>query len=165
MITKPEIETRKEQHTLGIRKPVPMSELKNVIPAYSHEVFQFLKACNIAPAGPSFLRFHVIDMAGNMDVEIGVIVPKGTPGEGKIVPGTIPAGRYATLIYTGLDGYQASRTLMEWAQKKGVTWDRWDDPHGDAFRSRIELSLNDPAAEPDVKKWETLVAIKQADRQ
>lgn len=164
MITRPKIETRKEQHTLGIRKSVPMSELPKIIPAYTKEVFTFLRAKGVAPAGPPFLRFHVIDMAGNMDVEIGVIVPKGTAGEGKIVPGTLPAGRYATLIYTGLDGYQASKTLMEWAQKKGVKWDQWPDPHGDAFRSRVELSLTDPAVEPDVKKWETRVAIKIADK-
>jgi effector-binding domain-containing protein len=165
VITKPKIESRAEQYTLGIRKAVPMTELKNVIPAFSHEVFQFLKARDITPAGPEFLRFHVIEMPGRLDVEIGVIVPKGAKGQGKIAPGVIPAGKYATVTYTGLDGYVASKTLMEWAQKNGVKWDQWRDPHGDAFRSRVELSLVDPAEEPNPDKWKTLVAIKIADRQ
>ena len=164
MITRPKIETREEQHTLGIRKPVPMSELPKIIPAYTREVFTYLRAKNIAPAGPPFLRFHVIEMPGRLDVEIGVIVPKGAEGEGEIVSGAIPAGEYATLIYTGLDGYHASKTLMEWAQKNGVKWDEWKGPHGDAFRSRVELSLIDPADEPNPDKWETLVAIKIADK-
>ena len=164
MITPPQIETREEQYTLGIRKAVPTSELKNVIPTFSHEVFEFLKARGIPPAGPEFLRFHVIDMPDRLDVEIGVIVPQGTAGEGKIAPGVIPAGEYATVTYTGLDGYEASKTLMEWAQENGVTWDAWRDPHGDAFRSRIELALVDPADEPNPDKWETLVAIKLAEK-
>jgi hypothetical protein len=45
----------------------------------------------------------------------------------------------------------------------GLVWDRWDDPHADAFMSRVEFFLTDPVNEPDMEKWETEVVIKLAD--
>jgi hypothetical protein len=70
MISKPKIEVRKEQHTLGIRASVPLRELPRIIPAYHKEVFAFLKKQGVTPAGPPFLRYHVINMKGKLEVEV-----------------------------------------------------------------------------------------------
>jgi hypothetical protein len=49
--------------------------------------------------------------------------------------------------------------------KNDIRWDRWDDEHGDTFRTRVEYFLTNPDEEPDSKKWETEVAIRLADDQ
>jgi effector-binding domain-containing protein len=163
MITKPKLEDRAEQHYVGIRTRVPTSQFKKIIPEFLNELFGWLQRQGVAPAGAPFMRYHVINMAGNMDVELGVPVATAVQGDGRICAGVIPAGRYASLVYSGVTGIKGNKALLEWAANNDVKWDRWDDQNGDAFRSRVEYFLTDPAEEPDRKKWETEVAIKVAD--
>jgi hypothetical protein len=122
----------------------------------------WLKQKGVTPTGPFFLRYHVIDMEGEMDIEYGVLGVEGVQGDGCVNAGVIPAGRYASLIYTG-SGLQGNKKLIEWAKANGIAWDRWDDPKGDAFRSRAETYLTDPKIEHRKTKWEVEVAIKLAD--
>lgn len=163
MITTPKVEQRAEQQYVGIRSRVPMSDLGRFIPQSLDQVFPWLGTQGIEPDGPPFIRYHVIDMAGLMDVEVGVPVAGAVQGDDQIKPGVIPAGRYASLIYTGIDGIPANGVLLDWGKQQGLTWDQWDDPHGDAFRSRVEFFLTEPDEEPDQGKWETEVMIKLAE--
>ena len=56
----------------------------------------------------------------------------------------------------------ATRELLEWGAKQALKWDTYESKAGDGFASRLE-TYTDPAAEPDMKQWETEVAIKVAD--
>jgi effector-binding domain-containing protein len=161
MIGKPKLEDRNEQPYVGIRTQVTMKQFKAVIPLLLGEVFAWLEKQGVEPAGAPFMRLHVINMAANMDVELGVPVATAVPGDGRVSAGAIPAGRYASLIYTG-NGVKANKALLDWAAEQGIVWDRWDDENGDAFRSRIETYLTDPAEEPNQAKWKTEVAIRLA---
>jgi hypothetical protein len=84
------------------------------------------------------------------------------PEDGEVHPGVLPAGRYASLVYMG-NGLTGNKALIEWAKTNGIAWDRWDDPNGDAFRSRYESYLTDHKVEPRKTRWEVEVAIKLAD--
>jgi effector-binding domain-containing protein len=161
--TTPKLEDRADQPYQGIRTQVPHTKFPEIIPQYLDELFAWLGARGVAPAGAPFMRYYVINMAGNMDVELGVPIAAAVPGDGHIAAGAIPAGRYASLVYTGLDGIAGNAALIGWAKDNNIQWDRWDDANGDAFRSRVEYYLTDPAEEPDHNKWETEVAIKVAD--
>jgi effector-binding domain-containing protein len=163
MITEPKIEERAAQHYVGIRTQVPHSAFPQIIPQHLDELFAWLGERGVEPAGAPFMRYHVIDMEGDMDVELGVPVAAAVPGDGRVAAGVLPAGRYAALVYSGLDGIAGNAALIGWARREGLEWDRWDDPNGDAFRARVEHYLTDPAEEPDAEKWETEVAIKLAD--
>jgi len=166
MFTHPKLEDRNEQHYAGIRTEVPMGQLPNAIPQLLGEVFAWLGKQGITPAGAPFIRYHVIDMKAKLDIELGVPVAAAVSGNGRVSAGVLPAGRYASLIYTGVtNGLEGNRVLIDWAKEKGIAWDRWDSDKGDAFRSRIESYLTDPDEEPDPAKWETEVAIKLADDQ
>ena len=165
MITDPQISQRDEQPTVGIRARVTMEEFgQGVIPQLSGEVFAWLKQQGLAPAGPEFIRYHVIDMAGQMEVEMGVPVAPGVGGDGRVAAGTLPAGRYASLRYTGdYDGLmEANRVLIDWAKDKGIAWDCRTDERGDHFAARFESYLVGPPDEPDPAKWETEVLIRLA---
>jgi len=166
MITKPKIDQRPEQPYVGIRTQVKPSQFKKIIPQFLDEIFAWLNEQGIKPSEAPFMRYYVIAMGSEMDVEIGV--PVATPlaaGTDRIQPQTLPAGRYASLIYRSVGGITGNKALVEWARDNGIRWDRWDDPKGDAFRCRIETFLTDPAEQPDRKKWETEVAIKLSDDQ
>src|SRR5688500_8282737 len=157
-MTEPKVDQREAQHYAGIRTQVKMSQLSKVIPEFTDEVFAWLGQQGIEPAGAPFTRYHVIDMADKMDIEIGVPVAAPVHGDGRVQPGVLPAGRYASLIYTGIkNGYEGNKTLIGWAQDQGLQWDRWDDPKGDAFAGRYEAMLSEP--EGDMATWETEVAI------
>lgn len=165
-ITEPKIENRNAQPYVGIRTQATLQELGTVIPQLLGEVFGWLGKRSVEPSGAPFIRYHVINMADKLDIELGVPVATAMSGDHRISAGVIPAGRYASLIYTGIDnGIEGNKALIEWAAANGIRWDRWDDVNGDAFRSRIEYFLTKPDEEPDMAKWETEVAIKVADDQ
>jgi effector-binding domain-containing protein len=162
IIGEPRIDQRSEQPYMGIRAQVPMRGMSAAVTKLFKELNSWEKQRGIQPAGPPFLRYHVIDMAGEMDIEVGVPIAGPLPGDSRVSCSTLPAGRYASLIYSG-SGYSGNKALVEWAKANGIAWDRWDDPKGDGFRSRYETYLTNPKIEPHKTKWQVEVAIKLAD--
>ena len=164
MIGEPHIDYRNEQPYMGIRTQNPMKGMSKVISRLMKDVLTWFQGHQAEPSGPPFLRFHVINMAGEMDIEVGIPVTTALPGDERVSAGLLPAGRYASLIYTG-SGISGNKALIDWAKNNGIAWDRWDDEKGDAFRSRYEAYLTDPKIEPRKTKWEIEVAIKLAENQ
>ena len=163
-VTEARIDYREARAYVGIRTQAPMKGMFKVVGKLLGELDKWLKKQNEVPTGPSFLRYHVIDMAGEMDIEVGAPVAAALPVSERVTNGVLPAGRYASLVYVG-NGYTGNKTLIEWAKANGMAWDRWDDAKGDAFRSRYETYLTDSKIEPRKTKWEVEVAIKLADDQ
>ncbi len=98
-----------------------------------------------------------------MDIPVTAALPTAAlPGGEQVSPGNLPAGRYASLVYSG-SGMAGNKALIEWARANGIAWDRWDDPKGDAFRARYESYLTDPKIEPRKTKCDIEVAIKLAE--
>ncbi len=161
-IGEPRIDERPEQPTMGIRVRAPFKGMFAVVDKQFKTLNAWIKQQGIKPAGPPFLRYYVIDMSGEMDLEAGIPVTAPMPDDGPVRAGAIPAGRYASLVYSG-SGLQGNKALIEWARANHIAWDRWDDPRGDAFRSRYESYLTDPKIEPRKTKWQVEVAIKLAD--
>ena len=166
MFTEPKLIDRKEQPYMGIRTQVPMRQFQKMIPKFVNELLTWLATQGVKPAGGPFMRFHVINMSSNMDVEIGVPVASALPGTGHIAADVLPAGKYAALIYTGVkNGIKANKALLDWAAEQGIVWDRFDSVNGDGFGARYETFLTGPEDDPDQSKWKTEVAIRLADRQ
>lgn len=162
-IGKPKIDTRPKQVYMGIRKIAPFKGMSKVIGRISKEMNAWVNEHNIKTSGPPFLRFHVIDMGGFMDISFGFPVGKALPDDGDIKADVIPAGRYASLIYSG-GGISANRALIEWVRAQGMDFDRWDTEQGDNFSGRYETYLTDPKIEPRKSRWKIEVAIKLADK-
>jgi effector-binding domain-containing protein len=166
MFTEPKLDERPDQHYMGIRTQVPMQQLGTVIPQLNGEVFAWLNKQGEAPAGAPFIRYHVIDMADNMDIELGVPVANAIAGDERVRPGVFPAGRYGALVYTGVqNGMQGNKALLDWGAEQGIVWDTYQSDKGDGFGARYESFLTEPEDEPDMAKWETEVAIRLADEQ
>jgi effector-binding domain-containing protein len=167
MLSEPRVDNRDEQAYAAIRTKVSMPELPAVIPQLLGEVFAWLGKQGMPPAGPPLIRYNVINMPGQMDIDLGVPVASTVTGDGRVTANVLPAGRYASLIYTGTyEGpglMQANAALLEWGAKQGLVWDSWNTPDGEAFGARFESYLTDPAAEPDPAKYETQVCFRLKD--
>ena len=168
MITQPKLEDRKAQPYVGIRSQIPMQELPMVIPQRIGEVAAWLEQQSVEPDGPPLVRYHMCpasaDMAGMLDIAIGWPVATALAGNDRIIADVLPAGRYASLVYTGVEnGIKGNGALIEWAAAQGIQWDRWDDEKGDAFGGRVEYMLDGPEDDPNPANWKTEVAIKMAD--
>jgi effector-binding domain-containing protein len=165
MFTTPGVGDRPEQLYAGVRTEATMAELPSAIPQGLGEVFAWLGARGVAPAGPPFIRYFVVDMAGALDIALGVPVAGPLAGDGRVTVETLPAGRYASLVYTGVaNGVAANGALLDWGAAQGLAWDRSPTARGDAFGARLESFLTNPDDEPDPAKWQTEVAIRLADR-
>lgn len=160
--TEPKIDQRTEQPYMGIRIQTPFKGMFKHIDKLSKELPKWFKEQGIEPAAPPFLRYHIIDMEGEMDIEYGIPVHEPVQGDERVTAGALPAGRYLSLVYVG-NGYTGNKNLIEWARANGLKWDRWDDPKGDGFRSRYETYLTDSKIEPRKTRWQIEVAIKLAE--
>src|SRR5215216_7350343 len=98
-IGKPKIDTRPEQVYMGIRTITPFKGMSKVIGRLSDEMNAWVDEHNRKPSGSPFLRYHVIDMRGFMDIEFGFPFHKALPDDDEVKAGILPAGRYASLVY------------------------------------------------------------------
>ena len=166
MVTEPKIDTRKEQPYAAIRTQVTMPEFgSGIIPQLHSEVMGWLGQQGLSSSGAPFIRYNVINMSDKLDVEMGWPTERVLKGNGRITTGVLPAGKYASVLYTGpYDGLMAANgVLIDWAKNKGIQWDGGTSEKGDTFASRLENYITDPGDEPDPNKWETEVAIKMAE--
>jgi effector-binding domain-containing protein len=161
MSNEPHLQERSAQRYVGLTADVTMDEISSAVDEGFPELFGWLSASQLAPSGPPFIRFLVIDMAAILRIELGVPVAAPVAGSERIRPGILPAGRYAVLRYAGhYDGLiGAHAAIQEWAAGQGIEFDTWDTPEGSAWGCRTEHYLTDPSAEPDPAKWETDVAF------
>jgi effector-binding domain-containing protein len=155
---------RDAQAYVAIKEAVTMetiSEIADRIP----EVFGWLGARGVEPTGAPFLKYNVIDMGQRLEIEAGVPVATEIAGEGDVLAGVLPAGRYATVTHVGpFDRLvDVTAALLDWAAEQGLEWDVTETDEGRRWRCRLEIYETDPSAEPDMSKWKTVLAFKLAD--
>ena len=125
------------------------------------EVIDWLAAHEIVPNDAPFFKYDVVDMEAGLVMEIGFPVDDLHHGEGEIVTGVLPAGRYASVNYHGHpDGLlDATRELLDWASAEGLEW----DAVGDNWTARLEIYKSDPREVPDMADWDTELQFKLKD--
>src|SRR5271156_2762470 len=154
MSTASEITERAGQPYVAVRAQVTMQTISAIADRIP-EVFGWLAAHGVAPAGPPFLKYNVIDMARQLEIEAGVPVAAAVDGGGSVLSGALPAGRYATVTYVGPPAklVDATAELLAWASREGLVFDVAQTGEGERWGARLEIFLTDPASEPDMDKW------------
>jgi effector-binding domain-containing protein len=162
MLSEAQVIERPAQPYVAIRTRVTMRTLGTVLPELHPRVFAWLGERGIAPAGAPFWKYNLIDMDRELEVEVGVPVAAAVDGDEQVLADVLPAGRYATLRYTGHPSGLADATasLLQWAQDEGLAWDVLQTPDGQRWGARLEIYETDPAAEPDMSKWTTQLAFR-----
>jgi len=162
VISEPKIERRKKQYYIAIRMAVPIPFGKYLQPAWN-EVYDWLKSRDIKPSGPAIIRYLTTDMSKELDIDVGFAVDKAVKGDDHITADFLPAGRYATLLYTGpYKGsgiFKATVALLEWAKENKITWNISKKEGVEWWNGRIEFYFSDPATEKDPTKFKTELAF------
>jgi effector-binding domain-containing protein len=161
-IGSPGIDQRPASPYVGLRIITPFESMFAQTDKLFKELRQWVNEHGVADQGPYFLRYHVIDMQGLMDVEAGFVVTSKQPGDERVKSGVLPVGRYAHLTYSryALRGNQA---LLLWMKEKQLEADREETSKGDAFGCRYEAYLTDYRTEPRKKNWQVDLAIRLRD--
>lgn len=139
-----------ERHYVSVRKLITMTTFATVADRLM-EVYGWLAQRGVEPVGAPFFRFNVIDMDGQLDVEAGWEIAEPIEGEGEVVAGTLPAGRYASTTHIGhpdklMGAIQALR-------EEGLDFDMTQEADGEHWGCRLEIYKTDPRVEPDWDKW------------
>lgn len=164
MLTLPKIVKKPAQYYVAIRSMVKMGEVGTAAMKHLPALEIWMRDRGIAPTGPAFIKYNLINMKKGMELEFGQVIAAKAKGDKQVVAGRLPAGKYAALTYWGPydDLMQVNAVLIGWAMLMGLKWDATKSRAGDRFASRVEFYPTDPAKEPDTSKWETEVAIKLA---
>ncbi|HEV7652319.1 MAG TPA: GyrI-like domain-containing protein [Actinophytocola sp.] len=155
-MSEPTVLERTEQPYVAIPIRATLREWGEVN-ALVPEVYGWLAARGITPAGAVFFRHSVV---GGFDekfsVEVGVPVAEPVEGDGRVLAGAKPAGRYVVAVHRGHpDGIAKSHlALVEWAGEHGVELAK----DGEVWGGMYESYGTDPAVEPDMDEWETELA-------
>jgi effector-binding domain-containing protein len=162
MLGQPKVVERASQRYAAIKAFVTMETLGAVLPGLHPEVRMWLDRAGAQRAGDPFFKYNVIDMAHELEVEVGFPVGGELAGDDRVLTGVIPPGRYATLSYTGRpDGLiDATEALLQWAAKNGHRWDVTETPSGDRWGARLEIYELEPPE--DMSQWTTELAFRLA---
>src|SRR5205085_980723 len=141
MISQPKVEERAEQPYVARRTQATMHELGTVIPQLLGEIFAWLGTQGAAPAGAPFIRYLVINMAAQLDIEVGIPVASTLSGDDRICAGVLPAGRYASL--SNLARFAVDRQAIMSAVRLQLLGPprAWRDEQSLAFKTRKTLAL------------------------
>lgn len=161
IVAGPLVEHRAEKATLGIRETVPFRTMLSNRDRLLAELVAWLEARGIEPAGPFFLRLHVVDMSGLMQIEVGVVAQG--EGDQRVLSSSLPAGEYAVLAYRA-KSMAANKALRQWAHDEGLVLDAQPTAEGEAFACRCEIYLTDPRTEKRKTRWVVELAFKVRSR-
>ncbi len=150
-----------ERPYLGIRFETPFEGMFARVTAALKELRKWSKDNLPSEAGPYFVRYYHCDMKSRMDVEVGLVTKTGLAGQGRIQPGSLPKGRYATLVYKG-NGLRGNQALMKWAAENKVTFAPHNTNQVESYVCRYEAYLTDYRTEPRKLLWDVELSIKVA---
>ncbi len=143
---------------------VPMERLASAGPLIG-AVFDWLAQQHVVPAGPPFWKYNVIDMAGQLELEVGVATETPATADDQVSVGELPAGRYLETTYHGHPDAlrQATSDLLAYADSEGLIFEKADSPTGERWAARLEYYLTDPDDQPDMTQWDTTLSFKLTD--
>jgi effector-binding domain-containing protein len=165
-MSEPQIQARDEQPYLAIRSEVT-NGIAAVVDQAFPQLFAWLGEHGVTPSGPPFIRFLEVDHGGEpLEIEVAAPIPAGMdpPADDTVRAGTLPAGRYATLVHIGPyrskevpDLGDAQAALRSWTEEQGIVTSRPSE-RGSSLPSCVEHYRIGPPMEKDWTKWETELA-------
>lgn len=135
-----------EQPALAIRETIAYPDIPARMGEFLGEIASLMGRKGIAFVGPPYTLYHSWG-AGATDMEVGMPVPPGIEGEGRVRATIRPGGRVVTGLHVGpYDKISETYAAME----------AWMKEHGHAPASSMwEIYLTDPQVEKDPAKYET----------
>jgi effector-binding domain-containing protein len=136
-----EIKELPDTPTLSIRTRTAVQELPKTMHKAYGAIVQHLGEIGEQPESPAYAAYYNMDMQ-NLDVEMGFPVSKQLPGKNDVKASNIPAGKYASSVFTGpySEFEPAYNALSQWIKENGY------EVTGTAYE--LYQLLNSPARAP-----------------
>jgi Transcriptional regulator, effector-binding domain/component len=160
MLAEPKVEHWQEKPYAAIRTRVAMMAVPKDLPPLIFEVLNWVKKNNLGQTGPPFFRYLRMDN-GVLDVEVGIPLSKLPTGDGRIIAGSFPEGKYLTARHTGpyTTLPQSHQAVEKYARENGLKPGTIKDADGQVWGTRAEFYVSDPMVEKDPSKWITDIAL------
>lgn len=162
MSQEPQIQQRAGLRYAAVPRSVTMKTLDGVVEQEFARLFEWLDVHGVEPAGSPFIRFLVIDMMQDLQIELAVPVDGQLEEDELVRSGSLPGGDYVVLRHTGsYDGLLTDTgQLLDWADQHDIDFDVTKTAAGDAWAGRVETYVIGRSTEPDPDKWQTDIAMK-----
>ncbi|HTN63814.1 MAG TPA: GyrI-like domain-containing protein [Devosia sp.] len=125
-------------------------EIADKAPPLIGDVIAWVQAHDGQTTGAPFFNYVNFFPDGSMEMQVGMPTAIVMAGDDAVTTGTLPGGRYASLVHEGPYHtlHQANMTLDQWARSAGHKLDGAVD--GDRFvgATRMEIYLTDPDQNP-----------------
>jgi effector-binding domain-containing protein len=143
-MTTVDVQDRRPQPVLSVRRTVPIAELTTAQSENLHELWDVLRIRGVAPAGPPFVRYHTFGEV-ETDVETGVPVAEPVDGQGRVSAGELPGGRAVVTVHLGSHDRlgEAYKRIGDWLAANG-------EADGPAWEVYEWIDLRE---EPDLSRW------------
>jgi effector-binding domain-containing protein len=148
-----------ERSYIGIRFRTPFNGMFALTTKALKELRKWSNATGLSDEGAYSLRYYHTNMKGIMDVEVGLMTNSGLVGQGRIQPGSLPKGRYASLVYRG-NRLRGNTALIKWATDHTIRFDRPAADDAESYTCRYEAYLTDYRTEPRKLLWDVELSIK-----
>lgn len=86
--------------TLCVKARTPVKDIGAVIGSAFGEIMKTISARGATPIGMPYVAYRNLDMS-DLDLEIGFPVSKPVAGEGRVEPGKLPGGAWASTMHVG----------------------------------------------------------------
>lgn len=152
MLTEPTIVEKTEQPYAAIVITVTQPEVAEKAPPLIGDVFGWLAEHGGEEAGPVFFNYVNFLPGGRMQMQVGVPTKTQLQGDGRVVTGTLPGGRYVSATLEGpySELYHANMTVDQWGRDKGHQFAGEQKSDSLIGATRLEIYHSDPDAEPPV---------------
>ena len=150
-----------ERPFAGIRLQTPFPGMFAVATRALKDLRAWSKASSVVEEGPYFLRYYHCDMSDIMEIEAGVVTSSAPPDHPQIKAGSLPGGKYASLVYRG-NGLRGNQALMQWGRETGTRFEPIDPAQSESYVCRYEAYLTDFRLEPRKLLWDVELSIKIA---
>ncbi len=86
---------------LGLRKTVTMATFASAIDLGFPELFEWLETHGVETIEAPFVRYYVVDIAAELEIELGVPVHSEVKSDDRVQHAQLPAGEYVTMLHVG----------------------------------------------------------------
>lgn len=160
----PQVIERDAEPYLAIRASGRMTHLPQFAPPLFPRLHEWMAAKGVTGKAGCF-RYLSFTKDGTVEMEVATTVDHPVDGEGEIVAGELPAGRYAAATYSGpYDRLHDAFLMLEgWLGGRGLTPDGSYEARGERPACQAEIYRVSPMDSQNPADWRTDLLLKLAD--